>query len=261
MLKYSGVTNKWVTGNGALHESRCDFALAAFTDAIYAFGGEQPYHDDTCPLDIHPDDMPQRVLSSVEKYDIAADRWEVCPDLVKPTKHCSVQVSGRNVIIFGLFFDKQIIKCDDFSEVMRSCYMYKTITNECTLIRDLFNEVLYIQTVKVETSVFMILGTGQIIQFSEDARSCIGEIKQIQNFDYYKYSAVHHANNILVFGGKKPGREDSPHRMSRKIVSFNTEMAEVSRYPVSLPQRVNIQNSFVIAMDKKFLSKEANERD
>ena len=255
VLKYSGVTNEWVTGSGALNESRCDFALAAFTDSIYAFGGEQQYYDNT--LEIDPDDEPNRVLSSVEKFDIASDRWEVCKDLVKPTKHCSVVVSGRNVLIFGPFFDKRIIKGDDFKHALRCCFMYNTITNDCTLIRDLFDLTVYIQTVKVEKSVFMILGTGHIAQYSEDACTCFGEVKEIENFDYFKYGAVYHANNILVFGGSHLPEDNGPQPMTRRMISYNTETSEVSRYPVSLPETVNIHNAFVIAIDKKFLSREA----
>ena len=251
VLKYSGVTNKWMTGTGAINESRCDFTVAALTDALYAFGGEQP-----CDYGHDWDDQPQRILSSVERYDIVTDRWEVCGNLVKPTKHCTVEVLDSDVFLFGPFFDKLIINSDDFGTALRACYMYNTVTQACTLIREFWEMAIYHRTLRVGKSVYMILQSGQIAQFSEDARENIAELKQIENLDCYCFGAVCHANNILVFGGIVPPDEgaDRQRTMSKKIFCFNTVTGEVSNYPTSLPEAVKIHSSFVIAIDKKFLS-------
>ena len=246
VLRYSCIKNKWQTGTGAIHESRCDFGLAAFTDAIYAFGGEQPFLDDVTEND--PNDLSQRVLGSVERYNISSDIWEVCNHLVKPTYACSVAVSGTNVLIFGPFFDKRVIKREDFSEAQRSCYIYSTITNDCTLVTNLIDLELFFRTVKVGKSAFIIHQEGEVIKFHEDYCLC-EEITEIENFDFFHFGVVHHANKILVIGGQ----EALTGRKSKTIISFDTETSEVSQYPISLPVSLYLFSSFVITIDKKSL--------
>ena len=235
VLRYNAASNKW-TSSTSLCEARDMFPVVAMTDRIYVVGGT--YRSEP--------NGPRRILSSVEKYDIASGRSEICTNLPKPTFGCSTAVSGRKIFLFGEFYNMDTTGPDLAST--HSCYMLNTVTNEFTLITELAYPTYSFRTVKSGRRVFMVQARGKIIEFIEIESDC-KLLTEIENRRHVFFGAVPHRDNILIIGGRDPRSG-----LSKETIHFNTETCEVSNYSQSLPEPLLVYGCFKIEIDKKFLT-------
>ena len=236
MQRYSAASNKWTTST-CMYESRMKCAVVAMTGKIYLLGG------------LHIDDtVGRRILSSIEKYDIATRRSVYCTDLPKPTylhSQCnSTAVSGRNVFIFGEFYNSET--SFDFERTY-SCYVWNTVTNEFTLVTQLAHQSRFLKTVQSAGRIYVVQ-LRKIVEFSENGDCKLLTQKLKLNCIYY--DAVPHKGHLLILGGLYKGDND----FSTEIQHFNTETNDLTKYSNSLPKPMFINSCFKIEIDKRFLN-------
>ncbi|XP_045214913.1 kelch-like protein 24 isoform X1 [Mercenaria mercenaria] len=236
-LKYRSDKNKWKIGK-PLCQGRRRHVMVALTNTLYVIGGYD-----------HRLAEGNRMLASIEKYDMSEDGWDEVAQLPIPVSSFSSAVTGEKILLFGGEkndkTDTGVVQCFD------------TRTNECTKITSLSIISKLTKAVTSGRRIFIIFFSGKIVEYNPfgtgQVCSLVGTVK---SFRRIHYGAVQYRGNIFIVGGEN---EDTS--LTREMIVFKTERGEAEKARVPLPNARLIDSCVKIALNKKFLVDEKNEGD
>ncbi|KAL4240322.1 Kelch repeat and BTB [Mactra antiquata] len=237
-LKYRSDKNKWKIGK-PLCQGRRRHVMVALTNSLFVIGG----YDHRLP-------EGNRMLSSIEKYDMCEDNWEDVAQLPIPVSSFSSAVTGEKVLLFGGEkndkTDTGVVQCFD------------TKSNECTKITSLSIISKLTKAVTSGQRVFIIFFSGKIVEYNpygngSHACSLVGTVKAFRRIHY---GAVQYRGNIYIVGGEN---EDTS--LTCEMIIFKTESGEAEKARVPLPNPRLIDSCVKIAINKKFLIDEKSDLD
>lgn len=228
-LKYRAEKNKWKIGK-PLCQGRRRHVMVALTNNLYVIGGYD-----------HRLAEGNRMLASIEKYDMSEDSWEEVAQLPIPVSSFSSAVTGEKILLFGGEkndkTDTGIVQCFD------------TRTNECTKITSLSIISKLTKAVTSGRRIFIIFFSGKIVEYnpfgSGQVCNLVGTVK---SFRRIHYGAVQYRGSIFIVGGEN---EDTS--LTREMIVFKTENGEAEKARVPLPNARLIDSCVKIAINKKFL--------
>lgn len=238
-LKYRADKNKWKIGK-PLCQGRRRHVMVSLTNCLYAIGG----YDHRLP-------EGNRMLASIEKYDMSEDSWEEVAQLPTPVSSFSSAVSGEKILLFGGEkndkTDTGIVQCFD------------TRTNECHRYNSLSIISKLTKAVTSGRRVFIIFFSGKIVEYntySSGGGSVCNLVGTVKSFRRIHYGAVQYRGSIYIVGGEN---EDTS--LTREMIVFKIENGEADKAPVPLPNARLIDSCVKIAINKRFLCEERLEDD
>lgn len=228
-LKYRAEKNKWKIGK-PLCQGRRRHVMVALTNTLYVIGGYD-----------HRLAEGNRMLASIEKYDMSEDSWEEVAQLPIPVSSFSSAVSGEKVLLFGGEkndkTDTGIVQCFD------------TRNNECTKITSLSIISKLTKAVTSGQRIFIIFFSGKIVEYnpfsSGQVCNLVGTVK---SFRRIHYGAVQYRGSIYIVGGEN---EDTS--LTREMIVFKTDNGEADKARVPLPNARLIDSCVKTAINKKYL--------
>jgi len=235
-LKYRSDKNKWKICK-PLCQGRRRHIMVALTDSLYAIGG----YDHRLP-------EGNRMLASIERYDMVQDAWEEVAQLPTPVSSFSSAVSGEKILLFGGEkndkMDTGIVQCFD------------TRTNECTKINSLTIISKLTKAVTSGNRIFIIFFSGKVVEYNPHAGSCHGcnLVGTVKSFRRIHYGAVQYRGNIFIVGGEN---EDTS--LTREVIVFKTENGDSEKARTPLPNARLIDSCVKIAINKRFLCEDQPE--
>ena len=239
-LKYRSDKNKWKIGK-PLCQGRRRHVMVSLTNSLYVIGG----YDHRLP-------EGNRMLASIEKYDMSEDSWEEVAQLPIPVSSFSSAVSGEKILLFGGEkndkTDTGIVQCFD------------TRTNECHRYNSLSIISKLTKAVTSGRRIFIIFFSGKIVEYnpyvvggSSTVCNLVGTVK---SFRRIHYGAVQYRGSIYIVGGEN---EDTS--LTREMIVFKIENGEADKATVPLPNARLIDSCVKIAINKRFLNEERLEDD
>ncbi|XP_052262138.1 kelch-like protein 24 isoform X2 [Dreissena polymorpha] len=232
-LKYRSDKNKWKIGK-PLCQGRRRHVMASLTNSLYVIGG----YDHRLP-------EGNRMLASIEKFDMSEDSWEEVSQLPTPVSSFSSAVSGERILLFGGEkndkTDTGIVQCFD------------TRTNQCTNLNSLTIISKLTKAVTSGRRIFIIFFSGKIVEYNPNAtnsQSCnlVGTVK---SFRRIHYGAVQYRGKIFIVGGEN---EDTS--LTREMIVVKSDSGEAEKSVVPLPNARLIDSCVKIAINKRFLTEE-----
>ncbi|WAQ96762.1 KLHL6-like protein [Mya arenaria] len=237
-LKYRSDKNKWKIGK-PLCQGRRRHVMVSLTDSLYVIGG----YDHRLP-------EGNRMLASIEKFDMSEDTWEEVAQLPTPVSSFSSAVSGEKILLFGGEkndkTDTGIVQCFD------------TRTNECTRINSLTIISKLTKAVTSGRRIFIIFFSGKIVEYNPYAGSgqVCNLVGTVKSFRRIHYGAVQYRGSIFIVGGEN---EDTS--LTREMILFKTESGESEKARVPLPNARLIDSCVKIAINRRFLTEEKTDDD
>lgn len=236
-LKYRSDKNKWKIGK-PLCQGRRRHIMVALTNTLYAIGGYD-----------HRLVEGNRMLPSIEKYDMSEDGWDEVAQLPIPVSSFSSAVTGEKILLFGGEkndkSDTGVVQCFD------------TRTNECTKITSLSIISKLTKTVTSGKRIFIIFFSGKVVEYNPSGNGQVCNlVGTVKSFRRIHYGAVQYRGNIFIVGGEN---EDTS--LTREMIVFKTETGEAEKARVPLPNARLIDSCVKIAINKKFLVDERTEEN
>lgn len=234
-LKYRSDKNKWKIGK-PLCQGRRRHVMVALTSTLYVIGGYD-----------HRLAEGNRMLASIEKYDMSEDGWDEVAQLPIPVSSFSCAVTGEKILLFGGEkndkTDTGVVQCFD------------TRTNECTKITSLSIISKLTKAVTSGRRIFIIFFSGKIVEYNPFGNGQVCNlIGTVKSFRRIHYGAVQYRGNIFIVGGEN---EDTS--LTREMIVFKTDRGEAEKSRVPLPNARLIDSCVKIAINKKFLLEEKSE--
>ena len=236
-LKYRADKNKWKIGK-PLCQGRRRHVMVALTNSLYVLGGYD-----------HRLSEGNRMLASVEKYDMSEDSWEEVAKLPIPVSSFSTAVSGEKILLFGGE------KNDKTDTGAIQCFDPRT--NECTKISALSVISKLTKAVTLGKRIFIIFFSGKIVEYNATSTgsgcTLVGTVK---SFRRIHYGAVQYRGHIYIVGGEN---EDTT--LTRDMIVFDVESGDAEKSSVPLPNARLIDSCVKIAINKRFLVEESTEKN
>lgn len=234
LLWYDSSKNKWLQ-NECMGYGRRRHAIVAVTGALYAIGGYDNKLDDG-----------HRMLSSIERYIIEEDQWEMAGDLPIAVSSFSAAVVGESIYIFG--GEKNDRKDTAFIQC------YETRTRQATKVDAKIPMACKLtKSITCDKRIFLIFFDGRVVEYVKDRRDTAKKpfcrtVGRLTAFQRIHFGVIQHRGNVIVLGG-----EIDNATLCSDLIMFDPSTTGCTKLRDTLPKPRLIDGCVKVAIQKKYL--------